>query len=268
MPNTALPETSAGGHATSYDKNAEFWVEIIRDKRDRYRTDLTNPAMIEAIGSVDDLRVLDAGCGEGYLARELAARGAASVLGVDSSAKLIAAANELVFPERTSLAFRVGDVADLQLGDNAVDLVVCNHVLNDLQEPVTPIRECSRVLAPAGRIAILMLHPCFYGDRASRNDSANRTTAEAYFQPRSISQPFVVDGVTSPAEVTSWHRPLEFYIQALRDAGLWLTDLREPHPSEQQLASDPWWRANFSRPLFLLLVAQKHAAISAARPTR
>ena len=72
-----------------------------------------------------------------------------------------------------------------------------------------------------------------------------------------MTQQFNVDGITSPAEVTSWHRPLEFYVGSLKDSGLSLTDLREPHPTHEQLQNDPWWRANFPRPLFLLLVAQK-----------
>jgi hypothetical protein len=60
------------------------------------------------------------------------------------------------------------------------------------------------------------------------------------------------------AEVTSYHRPLEFFIRSFRDANLWITDLQEPHPTDEQLRNDPWWQASFSRPLFLLLVAQKH----------
>jgi 2-polyprenyl-3-methyl-5-hydroxy-6-metoxy-1,4-benzoquinol methylase len=69
-----------------WDANAAFWVQIMREHRDRYRNELTNPAVLQAIGPTDGLRVLDAGCGEGYLARLLARKGA-SVTGIDSSAK-------------------------------------------------------------------------------------------------------------------------------------------------------------------------------------
>lgn len=44
----------------------------------------------------------------------------------------------------------------------------------------------------------------------------------------------------------------------LGNADLWITDLQEPHPTDDQLRSDLWWQASFPRPLFLLLVAQKH----------
>lgn len=250
-------ETVTADQVNTYDQNADFWVQIIRGSHDRYRTGLTDAAMLDAIGDVTGLRVLDAGCGEGYLSRELASRGAASVLGVDSSERLIAAATELVPPGSSSLTFRASDVADLQVQDESFDLVVCNHLMNDLPDPTGPIGEFSRVLAPGGQIAILMLHPCFYIDRASRSDTEHQTLATEYFRPRKIAQRFTVDGITSPAEVTSWHRPLAFYVRALLDASLWIIDICEPHPSDEQMSSDPWWQAHFPIPLFLLLVAQK-----------
>jgi 2-polyprenyl-3-methyl-5-hydroxy-6-metoxy-1,4-benzoquinol methylase len=60
----------------AYNSNADFWVQIIRGNRDRYRTELTNRAVLDAIGNANDLTVLDAGCAEGYMSRTLAENGA------------------------------------------------------------------------------------------------------------------------------------------------------------------------------------------------
>ena len=46
------------------------------------------PALLDLLGDLTDKGVLDAGCGEGYLARVLAARGA-RVTGIDISPRLI-----------------------------------------------------------------------------------------------------------------------------------------------------------------------------------
>ena len=240
----------------TWQENADFWVQIIRGNHDRYRSGLTNAAVLNAIGPASGVRILDAGCGEGYMARELASQGA-DVLGIDSSANLVQAASALSGTDAASPRFRVADVTGLDDADSSYDLVLCNHLMNDLPDPRGPIAELARVLKPGGRIVILMLHPCFYNDRVSRSNGDNREVASAYFTQRKVTQQFNVDGIVSPAEVTSWHRPLEFYIQALQDAGLWLTDLREPHPTGEQIRDDPWWQANFPRPLFLLLVAKK-----------
>src|SRR5882762_10601776 len=74
-----------------WDANASFWVQIIREHRDKYRNELTDPAMLHLIGEPAGLEILDAGCGEGYLSRILAKKGA-NATGIDSSTKLIEAA--------------------------------------------------------------------------------------------------------------------------------------------------------------------------------
>jgi ubiquinone/menaquinone biosynthesis C-methylase UbiE len=129
--------------------------------------------------------------------------------------------------------------------------------LNDLEEPAQAIGEFSRVLSPDGRIVIMMLHPCFYNKHDERDQQSNNTIASTYFQTRSATQNFVVDGITSPSPNTAWIRPLEFYTSALQEAGFAIRSLSEPHPSEQQLQDSEWWRASFTRPLFMLIVAQR-----------
>jgi SAM-dependent methyltransferase len=251
------PAESTGEAARRWEENAAFWVTIIREHRDRYRTELTDPAMYEAIGDCGGSVVLDAGCGEGYLAREIRRLGAGEVVGVDRSGALIDAAAAAAGPDE-GLSFKTADLADIPLDDGAFDLVVANHVLNDLSDITAPIREFARVLRPGGRLVALMLHPCFYGMRAERQTLRWTLPAEEYFSSRAIEQHFEVDGIVSPARAITRLRPLEVYTAALAGAGFCITALREPHPSVEQLHEDPWWASNFPRPLFLLLTAAKH----------
>jgi SAM-dependent methyltransferase len=237
-----------------YDANADFWVRIIREQHDRYRTELTDDAVLAAIGDCSDLAVLDAGCGEGYMARELAGRGASRVYGIDASARLIAAAREVPAP---GVSFSEGDIADLPFARGSFDLIVANHLLNDLPDITEPVRELARVLRPGGKIVALMLHPCFYGYRAETTVLDGLPAVDEYFTPRAVEQTFEVGGLTSPAPAVSWLRPLETYTKVLTGSGLHIVALTEPHPSAQQVASSRWWRDNFPRPLFMLLTAEK-----------
>jgi hypothetical protein len=104
-----------------------------------------------------------------------------------------------------------------------------------------------------------MLHPCFYNDRSARANGSNDELASSYFTQRKVTQQFNVDGIVSPAEVTSWHRPLEFYVQAFGERRL------PPHQSQR---AAPNTRADREQPVvgrplpataFLLLVATKHS---------
>ena len=194
--------------SSRWDANASFWVQIIREHRDKYRNELTDPAMLQAIGDPRDLDVLDAGCGEGYLSRILA-RQDATVTGIDFSAKLIEAARRQNLNDKLSVSFDVGSVDDLPYEDETFDLVVCNHLMNDLRDPSRAISEFARVLRQGGRLVILMLHPCFYNRHAERDQSTNGVLAASYFDVRRIEQNFEVDGLTSPVANTAWFRPLE-----------------------------------------------------------
>ena len=251
-----MSDTATETLPSRWDTNASFWVRIIREHRDKYRSELTAPAMLDAIGPPAGSAVLDAGCGEGYLSRILA-RSDAMVTGVDSSAKLIEAARTQNLTDKLPISFDIANVDELPYLDNMFDLVVCNHLINDLQDPGKAISEFARILRSDGRLIILMLHPCFYNKHAERDQTTNGLIAVSYFETRNIEQTFEVDGLTSPVANTAWFRPLEFYTEELRRSGFAITSLTEPHPSPEQVQADSWWRRGFTRPLFMLIVAQK-----------
>jgi SAM-dependent methyltransferase len=241
----------------SYTANTDFWVKIIREDLDPYRIALTNRAVLDAVGDVEGLTVLDGGCAEGYLARELARRGAKAI-GIDSCGPLINAAREAAESEGLAVDYQVADLADIPSADASYDVVVLNHVVHDMEDPAAVFAEIARVTRPGGRLVIMMLHPCFYNSsRADRTAGHGHPVPTAYFSVRPVQQPFVVSGITSPAPVTVWLRPLEAYASLLFDNGFVIAGLSEPHPTDEQLASDPWWAEHFVRPLFLLVTAEK-----------
>ena len=67
-----------------WNEKAELWDLHIGDEGDRNRRRHVNPTIWRMLGPVEGLRVLDAGCGTGYLSAKLAQDGAA-VTAVDYS---------------------------------------------------------------------------------------------------------------------------------------------------------------------------------------
>ena len=112
-------------------------------------------------GAAAGSRVLDAGCGTGRYAIELARRGY-NVEGVDLSPQLVAEALRRAEAEhargvqKLNVVFAVGDILDLPPGGN-FDAVLCRGVLNDLLDGrgrEAAFRSFARALRPGGAVLL------------------------------------------------------------------------------------------------------------------
>ena len=77
----------------SWQANAANWIDIIDSNGIESRRLITNKAIVEAVCEVKPLSVLDIGCGEGWLSKELYNNGIA-MTGVDVIPDLIEKAKE------------------------------------------------------------------------------------------------------------------------------------------------------------------------------
>ena len=100
------------------------------------------------------LDALDAGCGTGFLAFELAARGH-RVIGVDFSPAMLAEARSKAVERHVSIRFEEADAEQLPFPSGSFDFAISRHVLWTLPHPEAAIDEWVRVLRPAGRLVVL-----------------------------------------------------------------------------------------------------------------
>jgi len=100
------------------------------------------------------LEVLDVGCGTGFLAFELAARGH-RVTGVDFAPAMIAEARRKAAVRGAAVTFEEADAEQLPFAPASFDLVISRHVLWTLPHPAEAIAEWMRVLRPGGRLAVV-----------------------------------------------------------------------------------------------------------------
>jgi ubiquinone/menaquinone biosynthesis C-methylase UbiE len=100
------------------------------------------------------LEALDAGCGTGFLALELAARGH-RVTGVDFAPAMLAEARRKAAERGVAIRFQEADAEQLPFTAGRFDLVISRHLLWTLPHPPAAIDEWIRVLRPGGRLVIV-----------------------------------------------------------------------------------------------------------------
>lgn len=107
--------------------------------------------LLEWLKEPQGLKILDAGCGEGIYTLFLAQR-EASLIGVDLSYKYLAIAQELTESLGLRADHLICDLAHIPLPEGCFDWVICNSVLEHVDEDVLALQEMRRVLKPQGAL--------------------------------------------------------------------------------------------------------------------
>jgi arsenite methyltransferase len=101
--------------------------------------------------------VLDLGCGGGldvFLAAQKVGD-TGKVIGVDMTPEMVAKARENAEKGHyTNVEFRLGEIENLPLENNSVDVIISNCVINLSPDKLVTFKEAFRVLRPKGRILI------------------------------------------------------------------------------------------------------------------
>lgn len=154
---------------------------------------------------------LDAACGTGRHAAHLASRGH-RVIAVDATPAMLEKARARV----PAADVRSGDLTDLPVESESVDLAVCALALTHLPSLGRPMAELSRVLRPGGSAIVSDLHPTMLVLGGSA---------------------FFVDAAGAAGNVRSHHHRHADYLTAFRAAGLEVLDCAEPAIEEEDLAA-------------------------------
>jgi SAM-dependent methyltransferase len=203
-----------------------------------------------------DLRgrnVLDLGCGFGWFCRWAREHGAARVLGIDVSEKMLArAANDT---HDHAITYRRADMEQLQLSPSSFDLTYSSLAFHYLEGLDRLISEVHRALVPGGNLIFSVEHPIFTAP-AHPNwiaDTEGRVTwpIDSYLDEGPRTTDWIAKGVIKQ------HRTIATYINMLVSAGFAISHLDEWGPSREQIAMHPEWADERARPSFLLMATYR-----------
>ncbi|HEY9011712.1 MAG TPA: class I SAM-dependent methyltransferase [Devosia sp.] len=243
--------------SASWEGVADWYTGWVGKKGSVYHRRLAVPLLMDLLKLRRGERLADLGCGPGILAPAVRQAGA-QMVGIDLSSRLIDVARS----NHGRLAqFVVGDVTRLpavpELAPQSFDAASFMLSIQDIDPLAPAVASAATLLKPDGRLAIVMLHPCFRVPRQSswgfdEKRALTYRRVDSYATELAVPMQGYGDGRTT----RSYHRPLSSYFAALGQHGFAVTSLREA----SDLVRSPdksARRGNAEFPLLLGLLAEK-----------
>lgn len=229
--------SAALAHANDFGEQGDF-----------AREHMLNPAIFAMLGDSYGKRILDAGCGQGYLCRLLAKRGA-SVVGMEPAEGWLqqAMAREAAAP--LGITYIQEDVSSLDLQRHRLgvfDAVIANMVFMDIPNDEPAFHNCVEVLASGGSLIFSLSHPCFE-EESARWGEHEYVAVHEYLREYLIPQTFA----------SRIHRPLSHYLNLVARSGCILRQVIEPGLDAEFVQLGPQYARNHHVPNFIVMHATK-----------
>lgn len=235
------------------DQNFFDGYKTLRENQYSANNREEKPALFSLAPELQGRSVLDLGCGYGENCAKFKEMGAARVLGVDLSEKMLAVAAE----QHPYLDFMRGDMSDLSFVKGQFDVVFSSLALHYIEDFPALARQVISLLTDGGYFIFSEEHPLttapIRGDHWTKDDDGNVIHYNLSDYARSGKRiiQWIVDGVEK------YHRTFSEIVNALADAGFIIEKMLEPTPSAEDLLRDITLEKSFHKPNFLLIRARK-----------
>ena len=205
---------------------------------------------------LEGMAVLDLGCGYGWHCQYAADQGAAKVLGIDLSEKMLEQAERR--NRNGKIRYRHCGIEAYEYPESVWDIVVSNLALHYIEDLEQVFRNVWRTLRPGGTFLLNIEHPVF----------TSGVHQDWSYGEGGIPQYWPVDDYYLPGqrvtrflgcEVIKQHHTLTQILKGLLNCGFTLEVVEEVQPSEEMLEI-PGMRDEMRRPMMLLVRAKKQAA--------
>jgi SAM-dependent methyltransferase len=240
---------NADADPSEWERHAGWWQEEFTDGADPEYVEQIIPVVRRMLAGARC--VLDVGCGEGQVARELVADGA-EVVGVDPThAQIVEAHRRAGGPGYARAA-----ADELPFRDGSFDAVVMCLVIEHLDPFEPSIAEIARVLGPGGRFLLLVNHPLLQAPGSGWVD--DHILEEQYWRVGPyLRDDSTIEEVAPGVNLPFMHRPLSRYVHVMGEHGLLIDDMEEPAPPPGFLAEAWEYREAATIPRLMALSARR-----------
>jgi 2-polyprenyl-3-methyl-5-hydroxy-6-metoxy-1,4-benzoquinol methylase len=229
----------------AWNKLAAFWDKRSGSDGGEIHRLLISPSIHRLLNVLPGEQVLEVGCGNGVISREMARLGA-RVIASDASDSFLELARR--HSNGDEIDYRAVDATDeaalLRLGQDHFDAIVASMVLMDLPKIDPLLRAARSLLRPDGRFVFAVLHPCFNNPSTTwlieENRDLTRVNSLKISDYRDVAAEYRAAG--EPAPHWFFHRSLSTIVTAARNADLVLDGLDEPLFDPNATTDSVWFQ--------------------------
>lgn len=211
------------------------------------------PALRAMLPDLRGARVLDLGCGFGWFCRWAHENGAARVLGLDVSEKMLERAKSETHD--AAITYGLADLEQIELEAASYDLVYSSLALHYIENLERLLSQVHRSLRPKGHLVFSVEHPIYTAPLEpgwTVGASGHKTwPVNRYLDEGARSTDWLTKGVIKQ------HRTIATYLNAMLGLGFTLVRIEEWGPTQEQIATKPVLADERERPPFLLVAAHR-----------
>ncbi|MCE3237047.1 MAG: class SAM-dependent methyltransferase [Gammaproteobacteria bacterium] len=205
----------------SWHENSSAWIKAIKNEEIESRVTITNGAILERIIRQGPKNILDLGCGEGWLARELFTK-KMNVFGIDASPMLIEHANKMGQGRFDVCSYE--NLPQYQFQEK-FDCIVCNFSLIGKESTEIAISTSADLLQKNGALIIQTVHPVVASLDANYEEGWRAGSWSGFSEDFKKPAPW-------------YFRTIEDWFMLLNKSGFHRINIREPvHPKTGRPAS-------------------------------
>ena len=216
-------------------------------------------SLMQRIGDVSSLKVLDIACGEGHFTRRLRRAGAAKVVGLDISEEMIRLAREQESAEPLGIDYVVGDARVAADPPQDFDIAVAAFLLvyaRSRDELATMCRGLASRLRQGGRFVTISVNPEVYHFDPTpdyRKYGFSLRLEDHVYEGAPINFSVLLPDAT--LEIENYYLPLETYVEELRSAGFGDVSVcgLELPPAAEADHEPGFWDELLAHPVFVIV---------------
>jgi len=239
---------------TNYDPIAEQYK---RSKLQPWRTHIETFSLMRQIGDPSGKTVVDLACGEGFYSRLLRQQGAAKVVGIDLSERMIELARAQEAEQGLGIVYLVGDARQLELPEEH-DLAIAAYLLNYARNRIELKAMCDgvfRCLKPGGRFVTVNSSPALHYPSAPsyRQYGFETQVLGEFAEGVPITWRFFLED--GAFEIENYFLDVAAHEEALLSAGFREVRWQLPQLSPQGIAEHGWdfWSSFMEHPPVIVI---------------